>query len=66
MGNYGIDGYKKLAHFLGQAGVETGGFKTLNATENLNYSMSNVCSIIAPNNQAVVYQIICFSKTSRK
>jgi RHS repeat-associated protein len=53
MSEYGIEDYKALAHLLAQAGVETGGFTTLNATENLNYTRNNVCSIIAPHNAAV-------------
>ncbi|HEX8269349.1 MAG TPA: hypothetical protein VF581_05615 [Flavobacterium sp.] len=34
----GLDSKAKLCHFLAQAGYETGGFATLNATENLNYT----------------------------
>ncbi|MGV7108174.1 glycoside hydrolase family 19 protein, partial [Flavobacterium sp. U410] len=35
---FGIDTKEKLCHFLAQTGAETGGFTTLNATENLNYT----------------------------
>lgn len=46
MADYGIADHKALAHFLAQAGVETGGFKTLNATEDLDYTFKNVCEVI--------------------
>ena len=35
---FGIDTDEKLQHFLAQAGHETGGFSTLQVTENMNYS----------------------------
>lgn len=39
----GIDTAMKLAHFMGQCFVETGGFKTL--TENLNYSADRLIAV---------------------
>lgn len=36
--DFGLDTAEKLQHFLAQAGHETGGFNTLNVTENLNYT----------------------------
>lgn len=36
--DFGIDSKEKLQHFLSQVGHETGGFTTLNVTENMNYS----------------------------
>ncbi len=39
--DFGIDTQEKLWHFLSQAGHETGGFTTLNVTENLNYTTAS-------------------------
>jgi putative chitinase len=40
--DFGINTKEKLQHFLAQAGHETGGFNTLNVTENLNYSTASL------------------------
>jgi len=41
---FGLDDKVVLKHFLAQAGVETGGFRTLNATEDLSYKLKNITS----------------------
>jgi putative chitinase len=38
MADFGISNYLELAHFLSQAGHETGDFKKASTSENLNYS----------------------------
>jgi predicted chitinase len=38
---FGIDTKEELCHFLAQTGTETGGYVTLNATEDMNYTTSN-------------------------
>ena len=40
--DFGINTKEKLRHFLAQTGHETGGFITLNVTENLNYSTASL------------------------
>lgn len=40
--DFGIDTDEDLWHFLSQAGHETGGFSTLQVTENLNYSSASL------------------------
>jgi len=40
--DFGINTKEKLRHFLAQTGHETGGFNTLNVTENLNYSTASL------------------------
>lgn len=40
---FGIDGPKRLSHFLGQAYHESGGFRTF--TENLNYSAARLLQV---------------------
>ncbi|MCF6295456.1 MAG: hypothetical protein L3J25_07180 [Flavobacteriaceae bacterium] len=40
--DFGIDSDEDLWHFLSQAGHETGGFNTLQVTENLNYSTASL------------------------
>jgi putative chitinase len=42
MNSYGVDSYKKLSQFLGQAGEETWGLTTF--SEDLNRSYKNLCS----------------------
>jgi putative chitinase len=44
MRDFGIDNNLELAHFLSQAGHETGGFKKSSVTENLNYSVDGLLS----------------------
>jgi putative chitinase len=39
--DFGIDSAEKLQHFLAQAGHETGGFNTMNVTEDLNYTTTS-------------------------
>lgn len=39
--DFGIDSDEDLWHFLSQAGHETGGFNTLQVTENMNYSTAS-------------------------
>lgn len=43
--SFGIDGPKRLSHFLGQCKHETGGFKVF--TENLNYSAEGLLKIFS-------------------
>ena len=40
--DFGITSDENLWHFLSQTGHETGGFNTLNVTEDLNYSVQNL------------------------
>lgn len=43
--SFGINSYRAMAHFLSQAGQETGGFSSVSTTESLNYSVSRLTSI---------------------
>jgi putative chitinase len=42
---FGLNYKLPLKHFLAQAGVETGGFKTCNVTENLSYTVNNINTV---------------------
>ena len=47
-GKFGIDNENKLRHFLAQAATETGGFTSLQRSENLNYSSATRLANIYP------------------
>jgi putative chitinase len=45
LSTFGIKTPEALAHFLAQAGEETGGFRNISATENLNYSANRLVEV---------------------